>query len=304
MIVEGCEAGGKVTLCGEHFVLFGARALALPWSGGRLRLRPADGAAPVAPGDDARLLAAWNRARERAGLSPAGACPFAVESTIPPGAGLGSSAALSVVLVRAALAEAGAVLADDGLVAAATAVEAVFHGRSSGLDPAAIVRGRPVLRLPDGSLVPAPWRLPPLALVLALAPGRRRTAEAVEQVQRLAAASPAFFRDLRDEADGLAGRAADLMGAGGDDGAAALGALLFRNHALLARAGVSTPLLDRLVAAAREAGSLGAKLCGAGLGGVVLALPAPGREKAVQAALAGAGAERVMAWDVRPEGEP
>ncbi len=51
-----------------------------------------------------------------------------------------------------------------------------------------------------------------------------------------------------------------------------LGSLMNRNHELLRQIGVSTPMLDRLVAAARKGGALGAKLTGAGGGGCIIAL--------------------------------
>jgi mevalonate kinase len=51
-----------------------------------------------------------------------------------------------------------------------------------------------------------------------------------------------------------------------------LGRLLTRNHELLVGIGVSNDKLDRLVELALSCGALGAKLAGAGGGGVVLAL--------------------------------
>jgi mevalonate kinase len=58
----------------------------------------------------------------------------------------------------------------------------------------------------------------------------------------------------------------------------ALGEALLHNQDLLRQIGVSTPELDQLVALALSAGALGAKLAGAGGGGVVLALcPEPDR---------------------------
>ncbi len=290
---------GKVILCGEHFVLFGGPALALPWRGGELRLARAAAAPAGDPAWAARLRAAWNAARESAGLPAAIDCPWAVDSTIPPGAGLGSSAALSVALVRAAFAEAGAGPDDATLIRAATRVEGVFHGRSSGLDPAVVVLGRPVLREAGGTLSVVPWRLPVRDLVLALAPGERRTAQAILRTQAFASAHPDRFGALRDEASDLVREVAALLAdPSGQVGEARLGRLLTRNHAMLAELGVSTSDLDRLVAAALGAGASGAKLCGAGLGGVVLALPPPGGVDAVSAALAGAGAVRVLPWRV------
>jgi mevalonate kinase len=46
------------------------------------------------------------------------------------------------------------------------------------------------------------------------------------------------------------------------------------NHTLLCQMGVSSPELNRLVEAARQAGALGAKLSGAGRGGNMIALVA------------------------------
>jgi D-glycero-alpha-D-manno-heptose-7-phosphate kinase len=55
--------------------------------------------------------------------------------------------------------------------------------------------------------------------------------------------------------------------------------------------GISTPLIDRLISMARRAGSLGAKVCGAGGGGCVFFLVERGAQQRVARAIAKAGAE-------------
>lgn len=65
--------------------------------------------------------------------------------------------------------------------------------------------------------------------------------------------------------------------------------------------GISTPMIDRLIAVARRAGSLGAKVCGAGGGGCVFFLVERGAQQKVERAIAEAGAE-VMAVRVAPRG--
>lgn len=55
--------------------------------------------------------------------------------------------------------------------------------------------------------------------------------------------------------------------------------------------GITTPECDAMLGAARDAGALGARLTGAGGGGCLVALAPPAQRDAVQAALAGAGAE-------------
>jgi D-glycero-alpha-D-manno-heptose-7-phosphate kinase len=55
--------------------------------------------------------------------------------------------------------------------------------------------------------------------------------------------------------------------------------------------GITTPLIDRLVSATRRAGSTGAKACGAGGGGCVVFLVAPGAKEKVSSVIAATGAE-------------
>ncbi len=54
--------------------------------------------------------------------------------------------------------------------------------------------------------------------------------------------------------------------------------------------GISTPLIDSLIATARKEGAKGAKVCGAGGGGCVFFLVERGAQERVQAAIAGQGA--------------
>ena len=72
------------------------------------------------------------------------------------------------------------------------------------------------------------------------------------------------------------------------------------DQALLAQLGVSSDPLERLAAAARAAGALGAKLSGGGRGGNVIALVHADCQPAVEQALLAAGAERVIVTTVAP----
>lgn len=59
--------------------------------------------------------------------------------------------------------------------------------------------------------------------------------------------------------------------------------------------GISTPLIDRLVTAARRAGSIGAKVCGAGGGGCVVFLVDPDAKEKVAEVVEAAGAQVLSA---------
>ena len=78
-----------------------------------------------------------------------------------------------------------------------------------------------------------------------------------------------WFDALRAQANELAQKAPEAIEHGN---AIQLGALFDSNHGLLREIGVSTPMLDRLVDTARQAGAYGAKLTGAGMGGCVVAV--------------------------------
>jgi galactokinase len=82
---------------------------------------------------------------------------------------------------------------------------------------------------------------------------------------------------------------------------AGLGRLLTASHASLRDDyGVSTPALDALVAAAQNAGALGARLTGAGFGGSAVALTTRDTEKAVRDALVEVAGSSEAVISVRP----
>jgi mevalonate kinase len=78
-----------------------------------------------------------------------------------------------------------------------------------------------------------------------------------------------------------------------------LGPLMDENHFLLQEMGVSSPELDHLVAAAREAGASGAKLSGGGRGGNMIALVEAPAAEAVSEAIRHAGAVNTIVTTVQ-----
>ncbi|XXY50324.1 mevalonate kinase [Sorangium sp. So ce269] len=292
------QASGKVILLGEHAVVYGAPALAAGiergararaarssgasalWLGGREHGAPAEGGAPD---DVAQAFAAL-----LAALPGAGPVRVAAESDLPPGGGLGSSAALGVAIARAVAAlargpveprveteAAEAALTAEATVAAAAAWERVFHGNPSGIDTTAAARGgcfRFTKAHGATSLAPRD----DLWLCVGSTGVPSSTRSMVDLVARLFERKPALAESSIAGIAALVENAALAIEAGDAIG---LGRLMDLNQMLLAGMFVSTEAIEALCKLARAAGALGAKLTGAGGGGSVIALlppPPPG----------------------------
>ena len=127
------RAAGKVILLGEHAVVYGRPALAAALGLGlAVEVTASDGALRVesdraALADDARPAALATEAARALGLEPRG-MTVRIRSQLPAGAGLGSSAALAIAVLRALAAAAGRRLRPDEELALGRSLEAIFHG--------------------------------------------------------------------------------------------------------------------------------------------------------------------------------
>lgn len=198
---------------------------------------------------------------------------FSVDGAIPAGAGLGSSAALAVALLRGVTQFCGGSIDDDALIERAFALEKVFHGNPSGVDHTTIVRGGVVAyEKPRGAGVGVATSLTlprPLRLAVGTAGPHAGTATAVAALRERAKRHPDHYARIFDGIGALS-RAARVHLERGELGA--VGELMDLNQGYLNALGVSTPGIEALCAIARERGALGAKLSGAGGGGAVVAL--------------------------------
>ncbi len=304
-------APGRVNLIGEHTDYSGGLVLPVAIQLGiSLEAEPAERITLVSAGEPVELAATgegdeagWGRyvaavAQELGALGrPAIGLDGVVEADLPRGAGLGSSGALEVVLALALCSVAGFELDPIELALACQRAEQRAVGVPSGvLDQAASLLGRAgsALLLDCGTLEHRWVGLPEELGILVVDSGERHTHEGSgygDRRRELESGDPRRMRHVATENERV--RAAVTALEGGD--VHALGPLFKESHASLRDDyEVSTPTLDRLVAAALEAGAFAARLTGGGFGGSIVALTEGAEADAVLARL-NAG------WVVRAE---
>lgn len=312
MTAFSATASGKIILFGEHSVVYGQPAIAVPVD--IVQARAVVVAAPRSPTGAVHLIAADIGLDALLADLPADhplalaitltslqlniprlpAMEIRITSTIPVAAGFGSSAATSIALIRALAAFAGQRLSHAVVSDLAYQVERRHHGNPSGIDNTVITYGQPVYFVrgqPFEPLEPAQ----PLMLVIGDSGVQSSTAGVVADVRRLYETQPertlAAFQSMGE----LARQARALIEAGQVN---ELGTLMNRNHTLLRGLTISSPDLDRLVDAALAAGALGAKLSGGGRGGNMIALVTESSAGAVETAIRSAGTARTWVTTV------
>lgn len=263
------SAPGKVILLGEHAVVFGHRAIAAAVSLATtvtVYRRPGPSRVEETSIRDDRLAAAL------ASVVPSDGIGVRIQSTLPAGCGMGSSAALAIAVVRALARLEGREASLRELVDRGFALERVFHGNPSGLDHTVSASGGALL-FRKGSPAEELRVGKPLRLVIANTGTPSNTAQMVESVRRR---NPT---ELIMRLGALVEMAAASIPRGDP-----IGGYFTDAHRCLRLIGVSTPELDELCRCMEAAGSTGAKLSGAGGGGIAIALVDAHTEDAVRRA--------------------
>lgn len=329
-------APGKAILFGEHAVVYGQPAIAVPvhallaqatvetassGNAGRLWIEAPNigfsGWAALSQGGetsgDASIPGTGNEAGEApaagpiaglllaarltlkyldAGLQPA--LRLVLESELPVASGMGSSAAVSVAVIRAVAQHLGGSLPPGAVSQLAYEVEQHYHGTPSGIDNTVIAYDAPIYfrrgQPPQVIDVHSAF-----GLVLADTGRPSPTRELVAGVRQRWEADRSGYQRVFGEIGEVVNLARKSIETGEIE---QLGALMNENQRLLARLGVSSPELEAMIQTALAAGAYGAKLSGAGGGGALIATGEPANLQRLRSALLKAGAVRALVIEV------
>jgi len=309
------HAPGKVILFGEHAVVYGRPAIAVPVtevrasavvtdtpSGQGIIIRATDlslthrlGTA-IPTGHPAYPLGATVRhTLDWLGVATSLDLTLTVSSTVPLARGLGSGAALATAVVRALAGHLGRELSPQQVSDLVYQTEVIHHGTPSGIDNTVVAFERPVYFV-KGQPIEVLQVSRPFWLAIGDTGVASPTRVAVGDVRRGWQSEPERYEALFDRIGTIARQARQAMLGGNVD---ALGPLMDENQALLEALDVSSPELQQLIVAARRAGAMGAKLCGAGRGGNMIALVTPEKAQEIAVALRQAGAVNVIVTQVK-----
>ena len=290
-------ACGKVILLGEHAVVYGSHAVALPLANAvRAVCRQAEHGSVLRIPDWGIAVSAETDKKSGAGAilalllrrlaADAGPLEIEVSTRLPVAMGLGSSAALAVAVARAIAQYQQLELADEEINRLAFDCEKLSHGNPSGIDNTIAVYGQAIVFQQDMPIGGNTLQLAaPVPLVIGYGDLRGSTKEQVTGVRRRYERRTTVYDAIFSQIDRLSIEGATALQTGDY---VALGESMNICHGLLNALGVSTIELEEMVSVARKAGALGAKLTGAGGGGSIVAL-CPGAEQSVVAALEARG---------------
>jgi mevalonate kinase len=299
---------GKIILFGEHAVVHGVPAVAVAVEGGAVvQATPAAGVTTLA-------IAPWNLTVDTGAVEHPSAplvqqalkvargfyaddleLTLAATMHLPAGAGMGSSAALGVAVLRAMDDARGLSRGQGELVDRAYEWEKVFHGTPGGIDNTMAVYGGVGLYAKGSGFKPV--RLgAPLRFLVGDSGEQRVGGKMIAIVRDKLARDPEFGKRWLAAIAAIVdnGKLALELGNARD-----LGQLMNMNHMELASVMVVTAELETMCQAARKAGALGAKMTGAGGGGCMIALVEADTKASVRSALQGLG-KQVYEVEIAP----
>jgi len=198
-----------------------------------------------------------------------------LDGTLYCASGIGASAASCVAIARALSNFYNMDLSDEEINEIAYEGEKAYHGTPSGIDNTASTFGGLIwFEKGEKNVMDRIDLQNPVEIVMGNSGKVANTSAAVAGVRERKEKYPEKYDEIFARAENIAYLAKAALE---EEDYHELGKLMNENHKLLQQIEVSSKELDFLVKLARDAGALGAKLTGGGLGGNIIALT-PGKD--------------------------
>ena len=264
------RAHSKIILIGEHAVVYGYPALALPLNNIEVTCRILPSNHTWVLYEEDTLSMAVFASLEFLGIQEAD-IRCEIESMVPEKRGMGSSAAVSIAAIRAVFDYYEQDLDKETLEILANRAEMIAHMNPSGLDAKTCLSDRAIKFIKNVGFSEFETNLGAY-LVIADTGIYGHTREAIQKVESIGRRALQHLHQLGKLTNEVeaALKIKDLE---------AIGMAMSEAHLSLKSLGVSCQEADKLVSMAQANGALGAKMSGGGLGGCIIALVA-NKEKA------------------------
>ena len=274
---------GKAILLGEHSVVYGRHAVAVPIPLNiRVNIEDAnEGVLLMIPswGVEYRLDKKPEERQsfekpaalilEEMNLSHTG-MKIEVFSDIPRGMGLGGSAVMAVSIIKALNHHFQMNLSDEEINNLAYESEKIAHGNPSGVDNTIATYGYPIIYRKSDPILRERLQInKPFDLILAFSKSEGLTAKTVAHVRSQWKENREMYEGVFDDIDAIVLKGIQAIQ---NNDIKQLGELMNFNQGLLNTLQVSTPEIERMVHIARDAGAFGAKLTGGGGGGAIISV--------------------------------
>lgn len=281
------SAPAKIILFGEHAVVYNKPAIAIPVMDVRAFVTIETDSnldAPVIQANDFEIEYSFNKKSVPTKIEhivravqlvkdksksdyPYKGWRLSLSSEIPIARGMGSSAATSVALIKALYKFLEKELSQSLLIDLSYELEKIHHGTPSGIDNTVISLENPILFQKGRGF--DMFHSKTFHFVIGDTGIGKKTATIVNEVARRYQKNRASCKSIFEAIGSVSSQGLDALRSGQKE---KLGRLMNLNQSLLDELGVSSPELDHLIHESHENGALGAKLCGAGKGGCMVAL--------------------------------